>query len=58
MDGETRKELERLIEKWSIHLKESGEGITWSGLPDKRTLCHIKMHTDEIIEILCEQKSG
>ena len=57
MDEKIRKDLEDMIEKYNIHLKEDGSGITWSGFPypDKMTLSHIKMNSDLITEILKER---
>ncbi len=54
MDDKTRTDLEQLIEKYNIHMKSDGSGITWEGFPppDKMALAHIKMNSDDIIEIL------
>lgn len=57
MDDKTKADLEMLIQKYNIHMKEDGSGITWSGFPypDKLTLAHIKMNSEQIMEILKNQ---
>lgn len=52
MDEKLRDQLEKMIEKYSIRIKDDGSGITWSGFPDKRGIAQIKMNTPAIIEIL------
>lgn len=56
MDDSLRIQLEKLIDKFNVRMKEDGSGLTWDGLPDKRTLGHLKMNPDSIIEILNERK--
>ncbi len=57
MDDKTKSDLEMLIQKYNIHLKDDGSGITWSGFPypDKLTLAHIKVNSEQIMEILKNQ---
>lgn len=57
MDEKMKQDLEELIDTYNIHLKEDGSGVTWSGFPypDKLTLAHIKMNSEQIIEILKER---
>lgn len=57
MDEKTRSDLKDLIEKYNIHMKSDGSGITWSGFPppDKMALAHIKTNSEGIIEILTEE---
>ena len=56
MDEALRAQLEKLIEKHNVRMKEDGSGLTWDGLPDKRALGNLKMNPDKIIEILEERK--
>ena len=59
MDDKLRDQLERLIEKHNVRFKDDGSGgITWDGLPDKRALGNLKMHTDDIIAILNERNAN